>query len=109
MTSNDPQPNDRSAPRADVPPALPPPHGDVLAELEKLQTQKPGWGGAIWILIVSLVVFVVAGAARWDWKFMLILVPVILFHETGHWLAMRLFHYRNLRMFFIPLFGAAVT
>jgi len=34
---------------------------------------------------------------------------VLLLHESGHWIAMRLFHYRNLRMFFIPFFGAAVT
>ena len=32
----------------------------------------------------------------------------LLFHEAGHWVTMRIFKYRNLQMFFIPMFGAAV-
>ena len=81
----------------------------VLAELEKLQTKRPGWGAAIWILAGTLIAFLAAGAAQWDWRFTLWIIPVLLLHESGHWIAMRLFHYRNLRMFFIPFFGAAVT
>src|SRR5439155_4332897 len=33
----------------------------------------------------------------------------LVFHELGHYVAMRVFGYRNLRMFFIPFFGAAVS
>jgi len=84
-------------------------HGDVLAELEGLQQQKPNWTSTLWILLISIVAFAALGAARWDWKFTLWLIPILLFHEAGHWVAMRIFRYRNLRMFFIPLFGAAVT
>ena len=84
-------------------------NAEVLAELQKLQEQKPSWAGTGWILIISLVLFVALGAARWNWRFTLLIIPVLLFHECGHWAAMRIFHYRNLRMFFIPLFGAAVT
>jgi Zn-dependent protease len=40
---------------------------------------------------------------------LLLLVPILFFHELGHYLAMLLFRYRNVRMFFIPLFGAAVN
>jgi Zn-dependent protease len=82
---------------------------EVLAELLRLQEKKPGWIAAVWVLAGSLVLFFALGAARWDWKFTLWIIPVLLLHEGGHWVAMRLFHYRNLRMFFIPLFGAAVT
>lgn len=84
-------------------------HGEVLAELERLQDKKASWAGSLWILLISIVIFIAAGAARWDWKFTLWLIPVLLFHEAGHWIAMRTFRYRNLRMFFIPLFGAAVS
>jgi Zn-dependent protease len=84
-------------------------HAEIVVELNKLQEQKPGWAGAIWILVGSAVLFLAAGAAQWDWKFTLWLIPVIFFHEAGHWLAMRIFKYKNLRMFFIPFFGAAVT
>src|SRR5581483_930442 len=81
----------------------------VLAELDRLQNQSAGWGGAIAILVISLVLF--TGAARADetWAGLAVLVPVLLFHELGHYVAMRCFGYRNLRMFFIPFFGAAVS
>lgn len=38
-----------------------------------------------------------------------VLVVVIVFHEAGHALGMRLFGFRDVRMFFIPFFGAAVS
>lgn len=82
---------------------------EVMAHVNDLQEKKPGWSNALWVLLGSAVLFLAAGAAQWDWKFTLWLLPVLLFHEAGHWIAMRIFKYRNLRMFFIPLFGAAVT
>ncbi len=84
-------------------------HPDVVTEVERLQTNRPGWGNAVGILIVSVVAFVAMGVGGRDWRFTLWLVPILLLHESGHWLAMKIFGYRNLRMFFIPLFGAAVT
>ncbi len=36
-------------------------------------------------------------------------MAVIFFHEVGHYLAMKLFGYKNLKIFFIPFFGAATT
>jgi len=36
------------------------------------------------------------------------LVGVLLFHEAGHFVGMKWFGYRDVRMFFIPGFGAAV-
>src|SRR5690348_9012590 len=38
-----------------------------------------------------------------------VLVAVVLFHEAGHALGMRWFGFRDVRMFFIPFFGAAVS
>jgi Zn-dependent protease len=83
-------------------------HAEVMAELDKLQEKKSGWGATGWMLVGSVVLFIALGAARWNWQITLWLIPVLFFHECGHWVAMRIFHYRNLRMFFIPLFGAAV-
>ena len=84
-------------------------NAEVLAELRDLQEKNSGWAATVPILVVSLILFVVVGVARWNWQYTALLIPVLLFHEAGHWAAMRIFHYRNLRMFFIPLFGAAVT
>ncbi len=81
----------------------------VLAEIGRSQKKKPGWGNAIFILGISLLVFFGAGAAVWSWQVVAILVPILLFHEFGHYVAMRVFGYQELRMFFIPLFGAAVS
>ncbi len=39
----------------------------------------------------------------------LIVIGVLLIHEAGHFLAMLALGYRDLNMFFIPFFGAAVT
>ena len=82
---------------------------DALAALAALEHARPGWAQGIWLLVVSLVAFLVAGQFQWQWRTTLWLVPILLFHEAGHWLAMKAFGYQDLRMFFIPFFGAAVA
>src|SRR3989344_6457092 len=84
-------------------------YGEVLAELEQIQKSKANWRNSILIFVASLLLFLVAGSALWSWTIALLLVPILLFHELGHYVAMRIFHYRNLRMFFIPFLGAAVS
>jgi Zn-dependent protease len=84
-------------------------HAEVLAEMDRLQRARPGWGNAIVIFVVSMFIFAGVGSAQWSWKIALLLIPILIFHELGHYIAMRLFNYRNLRIFFIPFFGAAVT
>ncbi len=81
----------------------------VIAELEKIRNKKgSSLSGAV-ILGISVALFVGFGAAQWEWEFVLLLIPILFFHEMGHFVAMRMFKYRNLKMFFIPLLGAAVT
>lgn len=62
------------------------------------------------LLIGSLTVFVFAqmsgGGSLAD---IALLVAVLVVHEGGHWLGMRVFGYRDVKMFFIPFFGAAVS
>ncbi|HEX4796116.1 MAG TPA: site-2 protease family protein [Humisphaera sp.] len=89
----------------------------VYAEMERLQNKQTSWVGGIFVLIASLVVFLAAGATGNDGWFsggqnrevLILLVGVLFFHEFGHYVAMKVFRYRNVRMFFIPLFGAAVS
>ena len=85
------------------------PDAGVLAEIDRLQRRKANWGTTLVVLVISAVLFYVIGSAAWDWKTAALLIPILLFHELGHYVSMRVFGYRNLRMFFIPLFGAAVT
>lgn len=89
-------------------------HPEILAAVRALQEKRTNWLSAVLVLVVSLGAFVAAGASgsapSWlSWDALLVLLPVLFFHEAGHWLAMRVFGYRNLRMFFIPFFGAAVS
>ncbi|MDX2169289.1 MAG: site-2 protease family protein [Deltaproteobacteria bacterium] len=84
-------------------------HADVLAEIDRLEQPQHSWRKAALVLLVSAALFLAGGAWQWSLEFTALLVPVLLFHELGHWVAMRAFRYRNLRMFFIPFFGAAVS
>ncbi len=84
-------------------------HEEVLAEIAGLNDRKPGWGTGMSTLVISVLLFIGLGAVAWDWKLVILLIPILLFHEIGHLVAMRWCNYRNLRMFFIPLFGAAVS
>jgi Zn-dependent protease len=83
-------------------------NAEVLVELEKLQNKKTSKQMVLWILAGSVAAYFLLGGANWSWQARLWLFPVLLFHELGHWVTMRIFKYRNLQMFFIPMFGAAV-
>jgi Zn-dependent protease len=89
--------------------AIEPRDAEVLAELERLQNRRTSWWGAVAVLAISLLLFMAAARAEGAFDGILILVAVLAFHELGHYVAMRCFGYRNLRMFFIPFFGAAVS
>jgi stage IV sporulation protein FB len=65
--------------------------------------------GNVWIRsITSLGLYLLIGYyffnAHWIW--VLILTGIVLFHELGHFLAMKAFNYKELGIFFIPLLGA---
>jgi Zn-dependent protease len=77
--------------------------------------RKLKWGK--WFLLGSLALFLALGYALPsssglflngpDWVFNLMFVLV--FHELGHFGAMKLFGYQDVTMFFLPLMGAAVS
>jgi Zn-dependent protease len=88
---------------------LSPEDAAVLTALERLQNQRPSWWGALGVLAVSLVLYTGASRTEQAWDGVWMLIGVLFFHELGHYVAMRIFRYRNVRMFFIPFFGAAVS
>lgn len=62
------------------------------------------------LLLVTMVLFALAAKqGEQGWKDVVMLVGVLLFHEMGHWLGMRLFGFQDVQMFFIPFLGAAVS
>lgn len=82
----------------------------VLEAMDRIQNRRPSWMRAVVLFVISLVLFVgSAGAFVDSVRFLGVLISILFVHELGHYLAMRWFGYRNLRMFFIPFFGAAVS
>jgi Zn-dependent protease len=82
---------------------------EILAEIEKQKTHKKSWVSNLLILAFSLLIFFQLGLFSFGLNGLIIIIIVLLIHETGHLLGMRLFGYRNVQMFFIPFFGAAVS
>ena len=75
----------------------------------KALRSRSRWSAAL-VLLVSFALFILvrqqqSGSTRG----LVILLGVLLFHELGHYAGMRVFGYRDVRMFFIPFFGAAVS
>jgi len=108
-------PPDAPAPAEAVPP--PPPHLEgwdedlyqaTAAVLVEPERARSAWLG-VGCLIVSVVLFALSIAYYDRLATLAFILPVLFLHEAGHFVGMRLFGYRNVRMFFIPFFGAAVS
>ena len=93
---------------APLPPAALSQDREFINAMRALQSQKR-WSAGL-VLIVSLALFIfVRQQQSASSQGLLVLLSVLLLHESGHYLGMRLFGYRDVRMFFIPFFGAAVS
>lgn len=59
----------------------------------------------------SLALFIVIGFFffKQNWTLVFVLTAVVIFHELGHFLAMKIYNYQDLGIFFIPLMGAYVS
>jgi len=71
-----------------------------------LLERRPKWRGAR-VFLLSVAAFAASMALLNDWSWLLWLIPTLLFHELGHWVAMRAFGHRDAFIRFIPFFGAA--
>lgn len=73
-----------------------------------LSLQPKRWNG-LTILVLSFIGFTLASARDTSLRDLGLLVAVLLLHEGGHLVGMRLFGFSDLRMFFLPFFGAAAS
>ena len=65
--------------------------------------------GNVWVRsLISLALYLLIGYYFFsaNWILLLILTGIVIFHELGHFLAMKMYHYKELGIFFIPLLGA---
>jgi len=82
---------------------------EILDEIEKQKSKRKSWLKNLIILAVTLLIFYQLGFFEFGPGGIIMIIIVLLVHETGHFVAMRLFGYKNVQMFFIPMFGAAVS
>ena len=65
--------------------------------------------GNVWLRsLTSLALYLVVGYYFFqsNWMLLLILTAIVIFHELGHFIAMKAYNYKDLGIFFIPLLGA---
>lgn len=82
---------------------------DVAEKLSELENPKKSIWRNLLVPALSFLLFISFGLLVNPIVDLIILVGVLLFHELGHFVAMTIFGYRDVRMFFIPLFGGAVS
>jgi Zn-dependent protease len=81
---------------------------DLIPEL-KIINSNEGKFSSLTLLIVTVIFFFSAQIISTKWQEIVILIAVLLFHELGHLAAMKLLRYNDVKMFFIPFIGAAVS
>ncbi len=80
--------------------------------LPKPVAAPPKSKNQVWLKsISSLFLYVAIGYVFFNqnWMLVLVLSGVVIFHEMGHFIAMKIYNYKDLGIFFIPLMGAYVT
>jgi Zn-dependent protease len=86
--------------------------GEMTSEIPKPELEEPKNKPNVWLKsLASLAFFLVIGYFffRQNWMLVLILTAVVVFHELGHFTAMKIYKYQDLGIFFIPLLGAYVS
>lgn len=78
-------------------------------QMQYLQQGLVGKKFRTWLLLGSLALFVVSYTHYLTAQSVGIFISVLLFHEGGHLLAMKLFGYRDTSVLFIPFLGALAT
>ncbi|MCP3144376.1 zinc metalloprotease [Pyxidicoccus xibeiensis] len=90
------------------PEPLSPEEAHYLGSRQAFLSLSPSRGS--WLVLLGSLVFFVLVAARERSAWHVALLTAVLFiHEAGHWVGMRIFGFRDVQMFFIPFFGAAVS
>ncbi len=78
-------------------------------QMQYLQQGLVGKKFRAWLLLGSLVLFIASYTHYLSALSVGIFISVLLFHEGGHLLAMKLFGYRDTSVLFIPFLGALAT
>ena len=72
----------------------------------KEKEEKKNWSATAFSLVLFIASFLLLFSE--NIQFLVFLVVVLFIHEMGHFLFMKLFKYKNVKMLFVPLMGAFV-
>lgn len=78
--------------------------GEYPAKPELQEQSKNSWTRSAFSLVIYMVLFYILFDQ--NIAYVAALAAVIIIHELGHYIAMRVFNYSNVKIFFIPLVGA---
>jgi Zn-dependent protease len=82
---------------------------EIIQALKDSENSKKSGRQNLIFLLISVFLFFSFGLFKNPLTDLAILIGVLFIHETGHLLVMNKFGYKNIQMFFIPFFGAAVA
>src|SRR6187431_2668476 len=93
-----------------------PAHIEKPTEIPKPELEEPKSSRYVWLKSLgSLAIFLVIGYIFFSRTtgdpysallLVIVLTAVVVFHELGHFTAMKIYKYQDLGIFFIPLLGA---
>jgi len=93
--------------------------GEMTSEIPKPELEEPKSKPNVWLKSLgSLAFFLVVGyfffrrgttTPQAALALVVVLTAVVIIHEMGHFIAMKIYKYQDLGMFFIPLLGAYVS
>ena len=87
------------------------PNEAIVIVLPKPSEAEPKSAVNIWTRsATSLALYLLLGYYIFhSFEFLLLITAIVVFHELGHFFAMKAFRYKDLGIFFIPLLGAYVS
>lgn len=80
-----------------------------LARVREALTREPPKTSSLWIIFLGLWFVYDSVTSSKDPMYVVVLAGVLLAHEAGHFVGMKFFGYRDVKVFFIPGFGAATA
>lgn len=78
--------------------------GEYPAKPELQENSKNSWTRSVFSLLIYMVLFYLLFDQ--NIAYIAAITVVVIIHELGHLLAMKIFNYSNVKIFFIPLIGA---
>ena len=80
----------------------------IVSNLRNRENKKSSPWGNLTVLLITIFLFLGSGLISNPILDIIIIIFVIIIHELGNLIAMKAYGYKEVKMFFIPFFGAAV-